>query len=136
PPITFTYEGQIMSGVRMFELSMFSAEVSASVSGPKDEVLQQCKGKKIIFHILWPGYEEHLESPIDVDSAGSLTRLQLGKIIAERYSRFMATHIYAPCSNPEWKFGPLPANIKFKQLYLISLKNIYANAWQAEVAVD
>ncbi|KAG6808432.1 hypothetical protein H0H93_016941 [Arthromyces matolae] len=61
------------------------------VQGANDPVLAHTGRQRIMFRILWPGYE-HVEwfDQVELNHRGyPLTRVQLGAFIAQNFARFV-----------------------------------------------
>ncbi|KAF5385125.1 hypothetical protein D9615_000893 [Tricholomella constricta] len=134
--ITFDYIGYAKQGVPMRELSTRSTHALASmITGANDQVLAHTGLTKITLRILWPGYESfEWTRVIEIDARGPVTRAQLGAVISQNFARFIERARSESATSSEWHLG---ANgIRFEHLVLLSLRNVFDNAWQADVAID
>ncbi|KAF9463662.1 hypothetical protein BDZ94DRAFT_1308568 [Collybia nuda] len=135
-PIAFDYLGHSKQGIPMRELSTRGGHTLASmVHGAGDQVLVHTGLARINLHILWPGYE-HVgwTEPIEIHLNGPIARAQLGAAVAMSFARFVEKTRSQPSRSPEWHLSP--TGIRFDQLVLVSMYNVFEDVWQADVAVD
>ncbi|KAF7362726.1 hypothetical protein MVEN_00621900 [Mycena venus] len=134
-PVFFDYLGQAGQGVSMRDLRLKG--VSTPIQCPNDLVLAHTRLQRIIFRIIWPGYE-HVEwcRTITVTSSNgaAITRAALGVQIASSFAHFVEKSQYETPTSRDWMVAP--SCVRFEHLYLISLHNTFEDVWQAEVALD
>ncbi|KAF9259211.1 hypothetical protein L218DRAFT_1059804 [Marasmius fiardii PR-910] len=135
-PICFDFITQPRQGIPLKELSVIgTAGLQQMMEGANDPVPTGGE-KKIIFHICWPGYE-HVEWQRSVEVVtprGHMTRSQLAGVIARSFAIYIEKTQYEATRDINWRLGP--DGIRYEHLILLSLNNIYENAWQAEVAIE
>ncbi|KAG5636500.1 hypothetical protein H0H81_007810 [Sphagnurus paluster] len=134
--IAFDYVGYSKQGVPMRELCTRSTTALASmITRANEQVLAHTSISRIALRILWPGYEQ-LESTrtIEISAQGPITRAQLGAIVSQNFARFLERARSEQATPADWYFSP--NGIRFKHLILLSLKNVFENTWQADVAID
>lgn len=134
--IPFDFHGYTRQGVPMHELSSRSSSaLVAMIQGGDDQVLAHIGLTRIFLHILWPGYE-HVKwvRRIEVNSHGPITRARLGAVVSQHFARYVEATRPEQSRCPEWHLGI--RGIRFEQLILLSLKNVFGDVWQADVAVD
>ncbi|KAL0567478.1 hypothetical protein V5O48_014513 [Marasmius crinis-equi] len=135
-PIDFDYIGIPKQGMPLRELCARGPHaINQMMQGANDQIMFP-SGSKITFHIRWPGYEhiEYFRTIETVTSQGKITRGQLAGIIAQNFSRYFEKVQYEATRDVRWRIGP--SGIKFEHIILLSLVNVFDNAWQAEVAVN
>ncbi|KAF5330493.1 hypothetical protein D9619_005401 [Psilocybe cf. subviscida] len=135
-PITFDIKGGggYGNGFAMRDLCARSAlGLNTVMKGGEDKVLQDISGGRITFRIMWPGYTPSVLA-IDIGSEQSMTRARIGRIIAQKFARFIEAHRESVSSQP--MFGIAEAGIRLDHLFLLSLQNTCEDSWQAYVVVD
>ncbi|KAG6830418.1 hypothetical protein H0H87_008166 [Tephrocybe sp. NHM501043] len=134
--IQFDYNGYVNQGVQMRELVARSSTALASmIQGAGDLVLAHTGRERIMFRIIWPGYE-HIERAYSLEIAPGerpITRAQLGVVISQHFARFVEKMRSEP-SQSQWNLNI--SGIRFEHLVLVGLVNVWDGVWQAEVAVD
>jgi len=63
-----------------------------------------------------------------------VSRARLGQLVAQNFSRFIEVNGSASCKTPEWSLNS--GKIRFDQLILLSLVNVFEDAWQADVLIE
>ncbi|KAJ6620239.1 hypothetical protein B0H10DRAFT_1103498 [Mycena sp. CBHHK59/15] len=133
--VSFDYPGQSRQGVSMRELSLRGT--STPIQGAGDPVFSNTGLQRIVFRILWPGYE-HVEwcrgIVVTSPNGAPITRVALGNQIAQNFARFMEKTQYETPSVQDWMVGP--SCVRFEHLFLISLNNVFEDSWQADIALD
>ncbi|KAL0577455.1 hypothetical protein V5O48_004524 [Marasmius crinis-equi] len=108
------------------------------MQGANDAVFAHApsRPRKITFHIRWPGYEhvEWVRSIEVVTPSGHITRSELASVVAQNFARYVEKTQFEATTNIDWRLGP--AGIRFDHVVLLSLRNVFEDAWQADVAVD
>ncbi|KAJ6584192.1 hypothetical protein B0H10DRAFT_1833114 [Mycena sp. CBHHK59/15] len=133
--VAFDYPGQVRQGVSMRELSLKAT--STLIQGAGDAVFSNTGLQRIVFRILWPGYEhvEWCRAIVIVSPNGApITRVALGQQVAQNFARFIEKTQYETSSVQDWMVGP--SCVRFEHLYLISLHNVFEDSWQADIALD
>ncbi|KAG5650941.1 hypothetical protein H0H81_010478 [Sphagnurus paluster] len=134
--ITFEYANLPNQGVSMREMSVRSGAALASmVKGAGDAVLAHAGVARINLRIIWPGYE-HVDwaRSIEVNTAsGPITRAQLAVIISQNFARFIEKNRSEPARSSDWHMGP--SGIRYEHLFLMALRNVFEDVWQADVVV-
>ncbi|KAJ8081411.1 hypothetical protein PM082_007252 [Marasmius tenuissimus] len=108
-----------------------------AMQGANDMILGHTQLRKIAFHIRWPGYE-HSEWIRSIDVAtpqGPITRAQLAMVISQNFARYIEKNQYEATREIQWRLGP-GGGIQFDHIVLLSLTNVFEDAWQADVAVE
>ncbi|KAK1220696.1 hypothetical protein PQX77_016522 [Marasmius sp. AFHP31] len=157
--ISFDFIGITHQGMPLRELCARGPyALQQMMQGANDAVFANApsRPRKVTLHIRWPGYE-HIEwvRTIEVVTAsGHITRAQLAGVIAQNFARYVEVNIrpyqyfdsqqltfwssqktqFEATTNIDWRLGP--AGITFDHITLLSLRNVFEDAWQAEVAVD
>ncbi|KAG5637803.1 hypothetical protein H0H81_003135 [Sphagnurus paluster] len=134
--ITFEYTNMPNQGVSMREMSVRSGAALASmVKGASDAVLAHSGVSRITLRIIWPGYE-HVDwaRSIEVNTtSGPITRAQLAVIISQNFARFIEKNRSEPSRSSDWHMGP--SGIRYEHLFLMALRNVFEDVWQADVIV-
>ncbi|KAJ6549155.1 hypothetical protein B0H10DRAFT_2170008 [Mycena sp. CBHHK59/15] len=119
------------SGVSMRELSLRGT--STPIQGAGDPVFSNTGLQRIVFRILWPGYE-HVEwcrgIVVTSPNGAPITRVALGNQIAQNFARFMEGY------SPQKTQYETPSVQDWMHLFLISLNNVFEDSWQADIALD
>ncbi|KAJ8087107.1 hypothetical protein PM082_005935 [Marasmius tenuissimus] len=137
--ISFDFIGIPHQGMPLRELCARGPyALQQMMQGANDAVFANApsRPRKVTLHIRWPGYE-HIEwvRTIEVVTAsGHITRAQLAGVIAQNFARYVEKTQFEATTNIDWRLGP--AGITFDHITLLSLRNVFEDAWQAEVAVD
>ncbi|KAF9259223.1 hypothetical protein L218DRAFT_1004104 [Marasmius fiardii PR-910] len=137
-PIDFNLRGSPTPGIPLVVLSPRpSEEIELVMEGGGDHVLQDVQEQKIVFRVLWPGYG-HVDTrtPISILTRAGLpmTRAQLGKRIAQRIASFIERCQNEETSDSYWQIHHFEG-IKIDQPIIVSLVNVFRNAWQAEIVL-
>ncbi|GAW10425.1 hypothetical protein F5879DRAFT_983609 [Lentinula edodes] len=136
-PVSVDFKGYSRQGMRMMELYARGAfALSQMMEGGDDRVLAHTGLKRITLHIRWPGYEnyEWIRSIELNTSSGPITRAEIAAIVAQNFHRYFEKLQYSSTPAMEWHIGPM--GISFDKLVLVSISNVFEDAWQADVAVD
>ncbi|KAJ8081413.1 hypothetical protein PM082_007255 [Marasmius tenuissimus] len=135
--IYFNWIGQRGIGMPLRELcARVPHALNQMMEGANDQVMSLAATRRIVFHIRWPGYE-HVEWTRTIEVAtpqGPMTRAQLAGIISQHFARYLEKVQYEATRDIQWRIGP--GGVKFEQIVLLSLVNVFENAWQAEVAIE
>ncbi|RDB28050.1 hypothetical protein Hypma_002198 [Hypsizygus marmoreus] len=134
--VTFDFLGYNKQGVPMRELSTRGSHaLAAMIHGANDLVLAHTRLTRITLVIIWPGYE-HVEwsRTVEIHPDGPITRSALGAAVAMNFARFMEKSRNERAMSPEWQIGI--SGIRFEHVILLSLRNVFEDVWQADVAVD
>ncbi|KAJ3717098.1 hypothetical protein EV361DRAFT_864697 [Lentinula raphanica] len=136
-PIAIDFKGYSRQGIKMMELYARGAlALSQMMQGADDRVLAHTGLKRITLYITWPGYEsQEWMRPIELYSSGSpVTRAEIAAVVAQNFYRYFEKMQYCSGLAKDWSIGPM--GVTFDKLVLVSLNNVFEDAWQADVAVD
>ncbi|KAL9713328.1 hypothetical protein Ac2012v2_002933 [Leucoagaricus gongylophorus] len=103
------------------------------ISGANEHVLAGIKIHKIDLRIMWLGYE-HVDGSFTFPISTTITKGQLGSLIAKQFRKFCDKAASSVTGAPHWGIGP--GAITFDQLYLIGLHSFGDGVCQADIAVD
>ncbi|KAJ3800919.1 hypothetical protein GGU11DRAFT_845331 [Lentinula aff. detonsa] len=136
-PISIDHKGYSRQGMKMIELYARGAfALSQMMEGADDRVLAYTGLQRITLHIRWPGYEnyEWIRSVELNTPSGPVSRAELAAIISQNFYRYFEKMQYSSTAAREWQISAM--GISFDKLVLVSISNVFEDAWQAEVAVD
>ncbi|KAA1466629.1 hypothetical protein DENSPDRAFT_876676 [Dentipellis sp. KUC8613] len=141
-PIDFQFYGVPTGwGVNMSDLMSKSlGSLGRDMIGGYDEVLATIGVRNVSFRIAWPGYQSSSEwiRPIPIKMEyGHISRADFAVQIAIQFSRFFEKAEYERPRSPEpgWSIAR-KTGVCFRQLYLVSVVNIFGDVWQADVIVE
>ncbi|KAF9077555.1 hypothetical protein BDP27DRAFT_1208445 [Rhodocollybia butyracea] len=138
PPIAIDFKGYSRQGMKMSEIyARGSYALSQMMEGADDRVLARTGLKRITLHIRWPGYDsyDHCKWIRSIElntSSGPITRAELAAAVSQNFYRYFDVIASTPVM--DWYLGP--KGITFDKLVLVSIINVFEDAWQADVAVD
>ncbi|KAJ7487367.1 hypothetical protein B0H11DRAFT_2157182 [Mycena galericulata] len=130
-PVRYDYPGQAHQGVSMRELR--AKGPMAPIQGANDAVFAHTGLNRIVFRIIWPGYE-HVDWCRGIVVEGNITRAALGFQIASNFARFFEKSQYETPTSKEWMISP--NCVRFEHLFLVSFRNTFQDVWQADIALD
>ncbi|KAF9444937.1 hypothetical protein P691DRAFT_676691 [Macrolepiota fuliginosa MF-IS2] len=134
PPILFDHFDACGQGVPVHDFITLSTNALArEVIGAHDQVLAGLDIRQLTLRITWQGYE-CLGWSRSIPASPAISRVQLGATIAMQFWNFIEDVRDVPTPLVEWKLGPNA--IKFEQIILLGLYNIFDDTWQADIAVD
>ncbi|KAJ7464296.1 hypothetical protein B0H11DRAFT_1734240 [Mycena galericulata] len=113
----------------------------APIQGANDAVFEHTGLKRIVFRIIWPGYE-HVDWCGGIGVEGKITRAALNFQVASNFARYFEARIffcackgqYETPTSHDWMISP--SCVRFEHLFLLSLRNTCDDVWQADVALD
>ncbi|KAJ7155150.1 hypothetical protein C8R46DRAFT_1041338 [Mycena filopes] len=107
------------------------------VHGANDPVFAHTGLQRIVFRLIWPGYE-HVEwcrtLPLVAPNGAPITRVALAMLLASNFAHFIEKSQYETAASREWIIAP--TCVRFEHLFLVSLQNTSEGIWQADVALD
>ncbi|KAL0575932.1 hypothetical protein V5O48_006043 [Marasmius crinis-equi] len=137
-PIVFDLNGFPGHGIFLQEMQTRGPQgIQQVMRGANDMVLAHTQLRRIALHIRWPGYE-HFEWTRSIDVItlhGPITRAQLAAILASNFARYIEKIQYEATREIDWRLGS-GGGFRYEDIILLSLVNVFEDAWQAEVAVE
>ncbi|TFY66918.1 hypothetical protein EVG20_g4177 [Dentipellis fragilis] len=140
-PINFQfYDVPTGWGVNMVELmSKGLKALGEDMVGAYDQVFSGSGLKTVSLRIAWPGYQSsEWVRPIHVKTDyGNIYRVDFAAQIALQFSRFFEKTEYENPKHgePGWLISR-KGGVSLRQLYLVSVVNIFGDVWQADVIVE
>ncbi|KXN90328.1 hypothetical protein AN958_04361 [Leucoagaricus sp. SymC.cos] len=136
PPILFDHLASRGQGVPIYNFIVLSTStLEREVSGAHDEVLADLTSRVMTIRVMWQGYER-LNWSRSIPVSSSLSRAQLGASIAMQLWSFIEDvhNTHSDTIRPEYNLAS--GKIKFEDIILLGLYNIYNDIWQIDLAVD
>jgi len=102
----------------------------------RDQVVFEGRGPSVSIRLEWPGYRQWSRQIPTKDfrsPPGPITLAKLAKNVAKCVQRFMQDRKSLPLeeeSDPQWRIGDGPDDIKLEDLVLVSIHHVSLGSWQ------